>query len=349
MKVGILTWYRGANYGARAQSYALQQIIKGMGYEVYMIDYRPKKNSRINIKSNINRRQAIKNPSVIIDGIKRCKKFANVNIRYNLTERCRNASDIDNLGLDYVVFGSDAIFNVRHPLCLSVYYGVGIVKSKKVAFSPSCEYLDPNYKLDPEYVASLKEFTSISVRDNNTAQLVFNNTGRDALITLDPTMLYHFDEVNAKLPLTEYILLYSFSDWGVYSEAIREFASEKNLKIFAVGQRCKWADISVSDAAFDLWISAFRNAKYVVTDSFHGTVFALKNNKELILLGRKDKASKIKDLLSQLSIKREFYDGRISLKEYLSEPIDYDTADLKLEELANKSKRYLEEALSDNV
>lgn len=43
MKVGILTWYRGANYGARAQSYALQQILKGMGYEVYMIDYRPKK------------------------------------------------------------------------------------------------------------------------------------------------------------------------------------------------------------------------------------------------------------------------------------------------------------------
>ena len=54
MKVGILTWYFGANYGAKAQAYALQQTILKLGYEVCMINYKPEVYKKVNIGTNLN-------------------------------------------------------------------------------------------------------------------------------------------------------------------------------------------------------------------------------------------------------------------------------------------------------
>ena len=41
MKIGILTFHCAVNYGAVLQAYALQEILRSLGHEVYVIDYRP--------------------------------------------------------------------------------------------------------------------------------------------------------------------------------------------------------------------------------------------------------------------------------------------------------------------
>lgn len=87
---------------------------------------------------------------------------------------------------------------------------------------------------------------------------------------------------------------------------------------------------------------AFKNATLVVTDSFHGTVFALKNKKDFVILGRYDKVNKINNLLSGFDIKRKFYENNTSIDEYLSiDKLDYEIVNKKIDSCINSSIDYL--------
>lgn len=346
MKVGILTWYFGANYGAKAQSYALMKTLFNMGHDTYMINYKPDIYKKMNIKTSINIKKRKLHPILVVKGLIRNRRFEKFNAHYNETTSVENGKDIDKLHLDYVVFGSDAVFNVWHKLFRPVYMGVGINKTKKISYAPSCEYLDPEFVLDEDCIESLKEFQSISVRDENTRKLIKNNTDIDPVSLLDPTLLYDFKDITCNWKEDKYILIYAFHDWEKYQNELREFARAKDLKIIAIGRYCKWADKSYMAASFEQWICSFRNASYVFTDSFHGTVFAIKNNKEMILCSRADKEEKIKSLLNDFGIKRGFYDGSKAIGTYLKEqPIDFNQVGENMKRLVNKSKSYLESGI----
>ncbi len=346
MKVGILTWHFGCNYGAKAQVYALQQVVQKLGYEAYVVNYKPKISKKINLTMNLNIENKYIHPLRVINAIWRCIKFDNFMGRYNLTDVCESVDEIEKLNLDCIVFGSDAIFNTEHPFFDSLYYGVGINASKKIAYSPSCEYLSTDYRFPIEYNNSLRDFTAISVRDVNTSELIKANTQINPTITLDPTLLYDFSEIKYEIPYEDYVLIYTFSDWSVYSDDIREFARQKNCKIISVGKYYKCADVSYDAASVECWIASFRKAKYVFTDSFHGTVFSIKNSKEIILLGRFDKQAKITSLLADAGIHRGFYDGSVSINTYLNDEIDYTQVNKNMKTAIDNSMDYLSSALS---
>lgn len=343
-KVGIMTWYFGANYGAIAQSLALYHTIKILGYDCCLINYRPDKYKKTLLNANLPPKwKRIIHFNETIEGIKKCKVLGDCK-RFQESKPVHTADEIDNLGLDYIVFGSDAIFNLRHPLCDKIYYGVGI-HTKKITYSPSCEYLDFDEVLPEEYGKSLKEMNAISVRDVNTAKLILRNTSIKAILTLDPTFLYEFSEYRTRTIDKKYILVYSFSDWKQYLNEIIKYAEEKNLLIVSIGSRLEWADISLPYADFDEWVSVFVFAELVITDSFHGTVFSLKNQKQIVLCGRRDKESKIMSLLKQLNIEVPVYKGE-PIAEYLKVNfIDYYKAQNYIESEKKKSLCYLKNAL----
>lgn len=343
MKIGIMTWYFGANYGAKAQAYALQQVIKNMGHECVMVAYKPSIYKRLNVWTNLPTKRH--NVIQILQSLVRCWRFERTNAKYHESKKVRNASEIDDLQLDCIVFGSDAIFNLRHPLADKLYYGATI-KTPKITYSPSCEYLSPNTVLDNECKQSLLEMSALSVRDINTQILVKHNTGKEPIITLDPTLLYSFDDIEANMPVENYILVYTFSDWDEYSEQVQAYAKRIGAKIVAIGRHCSWADKSYSAASFEQWVTAFRKAKLVLTDSFHGTVFSIKNHKELVLCCRSDKRAKIESLIRDAGIQREFYDGKISIEEYLYDSIDYEEVSKRMDKLVDESMRYLIDSLN---
>ncbi|WP_207661033.1 MULTISPECIES: polysaccharide pyruvyl transferase family protein [Clostridium] len=112
-----------------------------------------------------------------------------------------------------------------------------------------------------------------------------------------------------------------------------------------MGQELKWADKSVENATFEEWITAFRHADCVVTDSFHGTVFSLKNKKQIVLCGRNDKKAKIASLLHQFDIDISIYNGE-NLTNYLAENrIDYSEKQKNINYEIEKSMKYLRQAL----
>ncbi len=342
MKIGVLTWYYGANYGAKAQAYALAQILSKMGHSVQMLNFKTVGYEKLNISTNLNVEHAKHHPILYLKCHLRVRRFQKFNRHFKETSSVKSGEEIDNLNLDYVILGSDAIFNVKHKLFNKIYMGVGINKTKKIAYAPSCEDLSPDFKLKAEYVDSLKHFFNISVRDVNTKRLLKNNTGLDASIVADPTLLYSFRDIASTWNESNYILIYTFSDWSVYQEQIKSYADKKGLEIVSVGRYCRWADKSYTAASFEKWVCSFRRASYVFTDSFHGTVFALKNNKQIVLCSRPDKSAKIESLLRAVGIQERFYSGNESVDEYLQNAvIDYSEVNNRMKELVDNSLEYL--------
>lgn len=345
-QIGILTWYFGANYGALAQSVAMNHTIRSLGYESVMINYKPEGYWKTVLRSNLPpKRKRLRYINQTMNGIRKCVSLSKYRY-FEESSKVRSASEIDAMGLDCVVLGSDAIFNMDHPLWTPLYYGVGM-QAKKVAYSPSCEYLDQNTELPEDCKRSLKEMAAISVRDVNTQKLVCKNTGVSPVITLDPTFLYDFKEVKSDLEMKNYILIYSFSDWAEYRKQIKDYAKQNGLSIVVVGRQADWADYSFPEASFEEWINCFRNAKFVMTDSFHGTVFALKNQKQILLCGRPDKESKIRSLLHQLDVTIGIYQGE-SVEEYFqANTIDYGVTQEAIDREREKSLDYLRKALKE--
>lgn len=346
MKVGIMTWYFGANYGAKAQAYALMNVIESFGIKSYLINYRAKGHMALNVKMNLNVKQKKRHPILCLRCLLRCGKFEKTNNIYRKTKKLQDVSEIDALGLDCIVFGSDAIFNVRHKSFEEVYMGVGIENTAKISYAPSCEFLEVDYQLSDACIRSLKQFKALSVRDRNTQQIIENNTGYQPVRVLDPTFLYNFEDVTSNWREKDYLLVYCFSAWDEYAAQIKEFAKANNLKIIAIGRYCNWADESYDAASFAEWICSFRNAKYVITDSFHGTVFSIKNHKELILCSRDDKREKIRSILQDAGIERDFYTGEETIQHYLERtPIGYDSVDNNLKIMIEASRNYLKNSL----
>lgn len=343
-KIGIMTWYFGANYGAIAQSLALYQTIKSFGYECKMINYRPHNAWKTILATNIPKKgKRLIHLNQTIQGIHKYRLLTNIPY-FEETGKVKNAAEIDALGLDAIVFGSDAIFNTKHILCTPLYYGAGI-HTRKITYSPSCEYLDPNTKLTEDECQSLTQMKAISVRDTNTFELVKNNIGIEPEITLDPTFLYDFNNIVSSNPTGKYLLIYSFSKWDEYRDQVTEYAKKHALKIVSVGMKREWADESYPSADFETWVQSFRNAEVVLTDSFHGTVFSLKNNKQIVLCGRSDKMAKINSLLKQMGCDLSIYNGE-AISEYLNHNVvEYSKVNVLMTSQIRDSMNYLKNAL----
>lgn len=349
MKIGILTWYFAINYGAAAHSYALQKILEQMGYDVLMINHRPvgKPVLKYDILGNINVSHKYFHPLKVLRCLYRCLRFIVNRKLYKQSIRVKNGNDIKQLGLDAIVLGSDEILNVIHPIHDKIYYGVGLESQNCIFYAPSIGKMDSNFSLTQEVINSLKRIKSFSARDPNTAILLKKYTDQDVKVVLDPTLLYDFEDIidtNIEAG-NNYVLLYAFSNLDAYKDLIQDYAKLHGLRIISVRKYYSWADKSYDVANLQEWLGLFRNASLVVTDSFHGFVFAVKNQKEFVIISTEDKVNKIKGLEETLGINRPFFtDGFID--EYItSYPIDYDEISSAITQQKALSLNFLRSAL----
>lgn len=349
MKVGILTWYSACNYGARAHSLALRKIVESLGHECMIVAFRPINEKRVNFRSNVGINHIYFHPRRMLKAYIRCKKFENAISLNPVTKRVYSGNDIDDLNLDVLILGSDEIFNVGHLTFDPIYYGVGILKTPLITYAPSSGQYDVNKKLSEEIILSLQRILALSARDQHTVDLIYNNTGKTAQIVLDPTILYNFKEEAIRPKWSNYVMIYAFDPWNKFKDQIKQYAHNKGLKVLSLGQYRSWADINYDLASIQEWFGAFEYADSIITDSFHGTVFATKYHKQFALLGRSDKLNKINDFLNNTGIQRSYYEGSEDLSQYFSRQIDFARADLNLNSLKEKSVYYLKNAIQKAV
>lgn len=345
MKIGIMTWFYGDNYGAMAHSYALQQTIRSLKHECVMIALYPRNLNKMNIRMNLNYTDKKKHPILASRCLLRNYKFFKVRKElYNISKKVSTADEIDALNCDLIILGSDEVFKVKHPYFNKLFYGVGL-KTPTISYAPSAGQTPDDYELSDEIKKAIKKIRFLSVRDRHTYELLKSNTQREAQIVLDPTFLYDFKDIAMELSDINYILVYSFDTLDEYKKRIVEYAKEYEMKIICIGRNCRWADKSYDSIDFKHWIGAFAGASMVVTDSFHGVVFAIKNKQKFVILGREDKINKINDLLQECGITLDFYTGKEEIKKYLNKSFSYNEIDFLIEKKKNKSISYLIEAI----
>ncbi len=351
MKIGILTWYFGYNYGAEAHSYALMKVLEKMGHDVRLIKYRPANSFKIDITSNLNITNRKKHPILLIRCLIRCLKFFIEKRRYNTTPRVKTSDDIKRLGLDYIVLGSDEILNVHHQIHDFIYYGVGLEDENCIFYAPSAGQTDSTENLPDKVKKSISFRQYISGRDYNTVKLLQKYTTNTVELVLDPTLLYEFNDFSfVPRQRNNYILIYAFSEWAEYKKQILDYAKKYRMEIVSIRRYYKWADYNYDMCSLNQWIGMFRNASLVFTDSFHGLIFAIKNRKDFVIVSRSDKVNKIQNLEQQFEIERPFLDVGISIESYIKEyPINYDVIEKQVESLRVKSINYLYDALKANA
>lgn len=360
MRIGILTHYEVNNQGAQLQMYALSGFLRSLGHETVILTYT--KNFDLlpdeSLKNNVSLKSVpyyLKN--YLID--KGPGLFVHNALKYERLKQFRNKlytyEPYDSSDLDAVIIGSDEVFSIDVGIN-KMMYGIGLRAERIIAYAPAfgkatIDDLKKNkcYELISK---GLSGFTSLSARDVHTQEMILEMTGRMAPVVCDPVILMDFD----RLPVSKnkikkpYLLVYSY-DSNMKEpeeyEPIMSFAKENNLLTVSAGTYHKWCDINVTCDPVE-WVQYFRNAEFVITDTFHGFVTSLKIKRPFALYVRNAiNPFKMRSLMEQTdTADREFKEFSVNtLEQIFRKPIDYEHVDSKLNVLKNAGESYLLNAL----
>lgn len=355
MKVGILSMQRVYNYGSLLQAYALKKTIENMGYECGFMDI--KKGVQLGCHAQAKntlqngivhwRLQKLKN-----QGIKAFlgyfhrkiyrRKFKSV--FFNLLGLPKN---IDPDGFfDIVIIGSDEVFNFAQKTWWGYseqLFGGGINARKIFTYAASFGWTRMedilSNGLTEQITKALNNISCFSVRDENSEKIIKRLTGKTACLNTDPTLIYDFHkEISDKCILKNYIVLYSYAgrtDSKNEIKVIRKFAKTHQKKLLSVGYYHFWCDKNIIPDPFDV-LNYFIHADYIITDTFHGTVFSIKFHKRFCTIIRDTNEEKLSHLLKHFNLSNRIATSVDQIPEILQSPIDFiETEDMILKEKEN--------------
>lgn len=322
-KVIIVTVYNSENCGSFLQAYALRKILIKNGYEVSFYK-RKRKGTSHSIISHI--KPFIKN----IIKLKFKNAFFNIKIWYNFETAIKqfntcnlNSSFYKNTST--IIIGSDTLWNLESNYFVDNFliYSGNIFKGKRnitYAISAANTNKDHFKKLIKQYNGI--NITDFLVRDYHTKYLIKESTENDAEIVCDPTLLLHsydYDDIISKRKISKpYLLLYYFDEINQKQQIkIKEFAQNNNLLIISFITNRKWCDKSIIASPNDM-IFYFKNASYILTDTFHGTAFSLIYEKKFAVF--EEGKNKVKELLITYNMNDHLFNNYNNLSEILYKP-----------------------------
>lgn len=335
MKVGILTVHDSANFGSFLQAYALNKVLLDMGHEVYFIK----------IVSKIRRfRDFIKKPKNLDEfkfNYKNYRKFSDEFKEFKEID----IEDIEKYNLDTLVIGSDELWNVKNPFFRQkCFYGIDIPIKNKIAYAISMGNVDSKEFKKYDYaVNAIKNLDEVFTRDENTQNTLEEVVGRKCKFACDPTFLIdinNFEKKKINLIKEKYLFIYSYKFSDKAEEYIKKFAKENNLKIVTSGLYTSWSDLNISCSPLE-FISLIQGAEYVVTTTFHGTIFSILNKKRFVTFAQN---SKVKDVLKRTHLTDRIVcenDSFESFEEKLLSEVNYDKTCEDILEMRKISLDYL--------
>lgn len=265
---------------------------------------------------------------------------------------------------DVVVCGSDQLWAPSN--VISDYFTLTIIPTsiRKISYAASFGVDKVPNVLKCRYKRFLSRFEAISVREERGRELIYELIGRDAKVVLDPTLMLEKEEWNylseqSRIKIGEpYIFCYFLGTNQKHRDFAKELAKRTQTKIvtfphFKIHNTAdeNFGDEPIYNAGPIEFLRLIRNAEYVCTDSFHGTVFSLIFERSVAVFERfeKDSAestnSRIYTLLDNVGILDSIYRDEKDVESYLSNKIDYEAIQKKLDYLREKSFRFLDEAI----
>lgn len=366
MKIGILTFHYGSNYGGVLQAYASQMILKQLGHDAQIINYRPKDSIKqfvIILLECVKKRnyKGLKEFAFYIKHLigskKVFKRFCNEYL--NQTKRCSREQDLQELQYDYLYVGSDQVWNISQQKYNTYFLGwCKDASVKKISYAACCGRNRIDVDMKDKLIQQLSDFDSISVRSVETQLFIKELLGKSVPVVADPTFLYDFSEFVTPIK-DKYILTYILGPdiKGSNKRAIDIIKLYyPNIPVYSIiigdhtPRLCSWTDKQLIDISPSDWVNLFANSEFVYTDSFHGSVFALKFNKPFIAYYTGDIAGRrFVDLANIFNLKNIVTDvSQIEsiLKTGLEFERDYS---LLIDDVKDRSFSYIKQALKNNL
>lgn len=361
MKIGILSMQRILNYGSFFQAYALKKVIESLGHEVVFVDYK--------VDWTIETVQHYK--TVSFPHLRMAKKIILHPYKYSkqksepLYEYFLPCYEMLGLAPEYhfrekvdvLVIGSDEVFN-----CLQKNPDVGYslelfgknnraqkVISYAASFGDTTIRKLEKYGVENEISMYLKRFDAISVRDKNSAEVIQHLCGITPYQHFDPVLIGNLENIEwADCKHKNFMIVYGY--YHRFSEdegsSIMSFAKKRNLKVLILNADQVFGDEFIRCRP-DEMLGYFKKAEYVVTDTFHGTIFSVLYHRPLAVFCRSPKKTdysnenKLLDLVTKLQLKDQLVKQPEELQQVLTHEIDYALIDKIRAEETKKAVFYL--------
>lgn len=380
-KVGIVSCYFKNNYGSMLQAYATQKILdnnnienetiniehnkdfskgKKKYYVTQMLNFKFIKNKFGMIRMKIDtltRKDLKKNINV------RNKKYREFRQKFNLSRSNENFNDLANQAKEKytdVIVGSDQLWlpvNV-----ISNYYTLNWVPDtiNKISYATSFGFSTIPHKYNSKYKDFLSKINYLSIREESGVKIIKDIVGKDAKLVCDPTILltkedWEKESDSAPIFNEKYIFCYFLGKNIEHRKFAERLKAETGYKIVSINhsdEYVKYSDKFCDYAPYDIgpkeWINLIKNAEYICTDSFHGTVFSILFNKIFFDFRRHNNKSKVStnsridSLLDVAGISKDrILLGTENVKDVLKIKIDYDNVNRKIDKFRENSKKWL--------
>jgi len=362
VKIGIITLPLHTNYGGILQNFALQHILKQEGHEVYTINIVPRVSflgqvkkmlSRLKRKFlNGNRELSIfhttpnSNEELIIR--QHTNSFIKMHISLFGEFSYQDLPNLRDADFDAIIVGSDQVWRKSYVPNIQDYFLNFLGddnRVKRIAYSASfgLDNWQLSSKMTRKCKVLAKKFNSISVREVAAVRVCETHLGVKVSQALDPTLLLnknaYLDLINT-VPMragenvsqsTPSLMSYILDDDSTKTCFVQQIAERLKLRINAVGPEMKFSNESrktIEKCVYppvEHWLRGFFESDFVVTDSFHGTVFAIIFEKQFIAIGNKDRGlSRFDSLLKIFNLEsRLVLSTGADIEKILDQRIDY--------------------------
>lgn len=383
--IAILSLYsHSVNYGGVLQAFALNEILKKKGFAPKQITYsyiqtgKAEKKSLSDFLKRHSLSYVIKKPFMMVtsklpaalrpksDGIAnagiklRREIFDNfrkdevahtVHVNQNtIKEKCGN--------FDAYICGSDQVWNSS---LINNDYMLSFAPEDKPRFSYAASIPQPSLSEDEKlkYSAWLDKLDGVSVREQNSVDLLQPLTKNKVEWVLDPTLLMTAEEwssfAKAEPIKDKYVFCYFLGTDKKFRNTVTKFAKKKGLKVVTLPYLLpepnkpdkKFGDIQLCDADPLNFVSLIKNAEYVFTDSFHATAFSINLHTDFFVFQRSEQRlmkSRLSSLLDMTGIENKIISSYIDILSNSDCP-DWKKADIKLNEQRKISYAYLDKQL----
>ncbi|MFV0469668.1 MAG: polysaccharide pyruvyl transferase family protein [Dysgonomonas sp.] len=324
-RIGIMTIFSVYNYGAMLQAYALDKYLNDCGYKSEIIDYRPYSVCKaydfyfrdliFRPKSGL---RALKQKYIANQKFKRFNSFLEHEL--NISKKCFTGfKALCSHNYSVLITGSDQIWNPYITNSDENFLLSFADKSvKKIAYSSSFGVSCISNNWEDRIKHYLNDFSFIGIREETGVSIVKELLPKkDVNLVLDPVFLFNKDfwhnfsesknKYVDKYTENNYVLVYSLEINDCLVNFAKTISVEHNLKIICIHpfrNDYHFADVCINDAGPKEFVNLIKNATYVVTNSFHGTVFSIIFNKKLVCVPHSKTGSRMTNLLDRLGLKK---------------------------------------------
>ncbi|EGK02954.1 polysaccharide pyruvyl transferase family protein [Dysgonomonas gadei] len=369
MKVSLITLHRVHNFGSLLQTYATVRFLQLNNAEVEVVDYiQPRltpKGLRQNIIVSTNNKKTNKIKAFIVICLRIIISYFNdkkvdsfLKEYIPLTKyKYHNIEDfnLNKVAADIYMTGSDQVWNTSYNAGIdpSLFLAFATEGKKKISYAAS--FGKSKLELEEKEIIFnyLSKYDSISVREDSGLKII-EDLGLTGTHVLDPTFLLDKEDwidfsknKNHNSQKEPYLLIYSvhLDSMPRIFKIAQEIAEKKNLKIYLLSYGLSF--LQKADKVYNFstitaldFIHLFNNAEFIVACSFHGAAFSINLNKQFVAIAPKKFGTRTKSILAAVGIEERYIEDSYDIHR-ISDLIDYNDVNLRLNELKYKSRRFL--------